>query len=138
VRIYFPDLAQFKNLLLSMQLKPKKGIIAINTPLIKFLHVIIEVFECLHKYVYVFLHDCAQCHLKLQRVKNLVFFCFDYFFASKHLKYIAKDVSILHLKLGNSNRPSYFPTSTSSKHTPHRHNWPMRSNWLLRWRDFDI
>lgn len=43
-----------------MQLKPKKGVIATSTPLIKFLLVAIEVFECLHKYVYVFLHDCAN------------------------------------------------------------------------------
>jgi hypothetical protein len=56
VRIYFPDLAQLKDLLFSMQLKPKKGVIATNTPLIKFL-VTIEIFGCSHKYVYVFLHD---------------------------------------------------------------------------------
>jgi hypothetical protein len=33
-RIYFCDFAQLKDLLLSMQLKPRKGAIAIDTPLI--------------------------------------------------------------------------------------------------------
>jgi hypothetical protein len=33
-QIYFPDLAQLKDSLPLMQLKPRKGIIATNTPLI--------------------------------------------------------------------------------------------------------
>jgi hypothetical protein len=32
IQIYFPNLAQHKNLLLPLQLKPKKEVIAINTP----------------------------------------------------------------------------------------------------------
>jgi hypothetical protein len=59
-RIYFPNLAQLKDLSPLMQLKPKKGAIAINTPLIKILPLAIEVFGCLHKHADVFLHDCAN------------------------------------------------------------------------------
>jgi len=43
------------------------------------------------------------------------------FFSSKKFNFIANNVSILHLKLGNNGKPSYFPTSTPSKHTPHHH-----------------
>jgi len=42
-------------------------------------------------------------------------------FLSKNFNYITNSVSILQLKLSNSGKPSYFPTSTSSKHTPHHH-----------------
>jgi hypothetical protein len=40
--------------------------------------------------------------------------------------YFEKDVTILHLKLSGSCRPSYFSTSTLLEHTSHRHHgWPI-------------
>jgi hypothetical protein len=58
-------------------------------------------------------------------------------FSSKNFNYIAKSVSILHLKSGNISKPSYFPTSTPLGHTPHRHGWPIINNWSLKWRHCD-
>jgi hypothetical protein len=51
---------------------------------------------------------------------------------------MTKNVSILHLKSSNNDRPNYFPTSTFSKHNPHLHNWPITGRWLLRWRVLDM
>jgi hypothetical protein len=42
------------------------------------------------------------------------------FFSSKSFKFVAKN-TILHLKSGNNNKPSYFPTSILSKYTPNHH-----------------
>jgi len=63
----------------------------------------------------------CQCHVALQKAKRPSSFCLGYFFSSKNLNYITKDTSILHLKLGDSDRSSYFPTSTPSRCTPHHH-----------------
>jgi hypothetical protein len=43
-------------------------------------------------------------------------FNLGYFSSSKNFNYIGKDANILHLKLGNTDRPSYFPTSTPLGH----------------------
>jgi hypothetical protein len=61
-----------------------------------------------------------------------------YFSSSKNFNYVTKDASILHLKSGNNDKLDYFPTSTPSRHNPHRHGRPILGNWLVRWRDFDI
>ncbi len=65
-----------------------------------------------------FLLDCANAIWNFKRSKTLG----DerlrfkvYFYLSKHINYIAKDASILHL---NNNKPSYFLTSTLLKHSP--------------------
>jgi len=55
--IYFVDLAQLEDLLPLKQLKPKKGTITTNIPLIISS---IEVFSCLDKQVNVFLHNHAN------------------------------------------------------------------------------
>ncbi len=58
MQIYFPGLAQFKDLLFSMQFKLKKGAITTN-PTDQFL-LAIEIFGCLHKYVDVLWHNCTN------------------------------------------------------------------------------
>jgi len=104
----------------------------------QFFPLAIEIFWCLHKHVDVFLHECANAIWSLKRPKGPPFFCFGYFSSSKNFNYVAKDANIFHLKLGNNNRPSYFPTSTPWRHTPHHHGWPITSCWLLKWKVFDI
>jgi hypothetical protein len=79
-----------------------------------------------------------QCYLKPKRTTWPSPFCLGYFSSSKNFNYIAKNASIFHLKLGNSDRPNYFSISTPLKHTPHCHDWFTTSCWLLRWRVFDI
>jgi hypothetical protein len=56
--------------------------------------------------------------LELERVRRPSSFCLGYFFSSKNFNYVAKDVNILHLKLGGSDRPSYFPTFTPLGYNP--------------------
>ncbi len=46
-----------QRLLLRMQLKPRKGVIAIDTPIDQFLPLAIEVFNYLHTHANMFLHD---------------------------------------------------------------------------------
>jgi hypothetical protein len=48
VYIYFSKLAQLKDLLPAMQLKPKKGATA-KHPIDQFFPLAIEIFGCLHK-----------------------------------------------------------------------------------------
>jgi hypothetical protein len=48
----------------------------------------------------------------LGRARGSSLFCLGYFCLSKHFNYIAKDASILHLKLGNNDRPSLHPQSS--------------------------
>jgi len=87
-----------------------------------FLPLIIEVFGCLDKQVDVFLHGCANANWDFKRPKGLPFSVLVTFLPKKNFNYITKDISILHLKPGNSDRSNYFPTSTPSKHTPHHHD----------------
>jgi hypothetical protein len=56
--------------------------------------------------------------------------CLGYCFLSKNFTHIAKAASIVHLKLGGSYKPSYFPTSTS-----HLHDWHIASAWFLIWKN---
>jgi hypothetical protein len=70
-----------------------------------FLLLAIEVLGCLGKQVNVFLHDCANAMWNFKRLEGPLL-CFDYFSLSKNLKYITKDVSVLHLKLGSNSRSS--------------------------------
>jgi hypothetical protein len=69
----------------------------------------------------VFIWLC-QCHVELQRAKGPSYFYLSYFSPSKNLNYITKDANILHLKSSDNYKSNYFPTSTSSKCTPHDHN----------------
>jgi len=109
--IYFPNLAQFKELLPSLQLKLKKGVIMINTPLInsslrqlRYLDVYTNKLMC--SYMIVPMTFGASKDLKA------LLFLSWLLFSSKKFNYIAKNVSILHLKSSNSGKPNYFPTST--------------------------
>jgi hypothetical protein len=80
----------------------------------------------------------CQHHLELQMAKRPYPFCLGYFFTSKNFNYIEKEANIFHLKSGCNNRPSYFPTFTFSRRSPHCHDWPITSDGMLRWRFFDI
>jgi hypothetical protein len=62
-------------------------------------------------------------------------FCFGYFSLAKFFNYIAKAASILHLKLGGSHRPNYFPTSTLSRHISHLHDQLIKNGWFFIWKD---
>jgi hypothetical protein len=64
------------------------------------------------------LTQLCQCHVELQRTRRLSSFCLGYFSLSKNFNSITKDASIFHLKSGDSDRCSYFSTSTPSKHIP--------------------
>ncbi len=66
------------------------------------------------------------------------FYFFGVFFWSNNFNYVAKDLSILHLKPSSSDRPNYFSTFTPLGHNPPRHSQPITSNQLLGWRVFDI
>ncbi len=46
-------------------------------------------------------------------------------FFVKEFQLHCKDANILNLKLGNTSRPSYFPTSTPSRHPP----WPQPTHY---------
>jgi hypothetical protein len=106
-------------------------------PIDHFLPFAIEVFGCLNKKVDMFLHNCTKPCGTSKGIRPSSF-CLGYFSPSKNFNYTAKDANILHLKLDDSNRSSYFLTSTPSKRTPHHHGWPPTSGWLLRQRDFNI
>jgi hypothetical protein len=66
----------------------------------------------------------------LGRARGSSLFCLGYFCSSKKFNYIAKDVSILHLKLGGNDRPSYFH-SFRTQHTLDHHGQPITSSRLL-------
>jgi len=82
----------------------------------------IEIFECLHKQIDVFLHNYANVIWSLKGLEALPFLSWLLFFESNNFHYITKDASILHFQSDNGNRPSYFPTSTPLRHSPHRHD----------------
>jgi len=94
----------------------------------------IEIFEYLHKQADVFLHDRANAIWSLKGPKGLIFLSW-FFFGSKTFNHIIKDASTIHVKLGNSYRPSYFLTSTPSRHTSHHHGRPIASGGFLTWRN---
>ncbi len=108
-------------------LKPKKGTIVIEIPLI-------NSWISTQKGWHVFTRLC-QCHLELERARRPSYFYHGYFHLSKSFNHITKDASTLCLKLGGSCRFSYFPTSTVSRHTSNHHGWPIASNWFLTWRN---
>ncbi len=76
--------------------------------------------------------------LRASKGQRVVLFLSWLLFFVKNINCITKNASILHLKLGSNRRPSYFPTSNPSRHTPHYHVRPITCGQLLRWRDFDI
>jgi hypothetical protein len=59
-RIYFPDLAQLKDLSPLMQFQAKKRSYHNQHPTNQFPSLTIDVFGCLHKHADVFLHYCAN------------------------------------------------------------------------------
>jgi hypothetical protein len=92
----------------------------------------------------------GQCQLKFEGDRRHSSFYLGHFSSSKSFDHITKDVSIFHLKLGDSHRLSYFPTFTPSIHTSHHYNWliascrfltgkygqPFTSGWLWTYIDF--
>jgi len=67
-----------------MWLKPRKGVIATNTPLINS-SLLIEVFGCLHKHANVFLHDFANAIWSLKGIEGPHISTLVTFFSSKIL-----------------------------------------------------
>jgi hypothetical protein len=63
----------------------------------------------------------------LKGLESLPLFVLVTFFQQKN-SIIVKDAIIFHFKLGGSRRPSYFLTSTPSKHTFHYHARPIASS----------
>ncbi len=106
-----------------------------HRPICPFNNWSIWMFKQIGQYVLTWL---CQYYFEHNRAKRPSSFYLSYFSLSKNFNYITKDASILHLKLGSSNKPSYFSTSTPLEHTSHRQNWPITSDWLLKWRIFDI
>jgi hypothetical protein len=92
----------------------------------EFLSLSMKIFGYLHKQVDVFLNNFVNVIWDLKSTKGPSSSYFDYFFLSKVFNHIAKVASIVHLKLGDSYRPSYFPTSTS-----HLHDWLVATAWFL-------
>ncbi len=88
----------------------------------QFLPLAIEVFGCLHKQVDVYLQDCANAIQSSKRSEGLFLSILVVFLYQNIFNYVTKDVNILHLKLGNSGRLSYFLSSTLLGHDPHCHN----------------
>jgi hypothetical protein len=70
MHICFPNLEQLKDLLLSMQFRPKKGGMRWHLVIDQFLFLAIEVFRCLHKHVDMFLHKCANAIWSLKKPKG--------------------------------------------------------------------
>jgi len=104
----------------------------------QFLPLAIEVFGCLHKQVDVYLQDCVNAFWSSKGPEGLFLSILVVFLYQNIFNYVTKDANILHLKLGNSGRLSYFPSSTPSGDTPHCHDWPIIGSWLLKWKHFDI
>ncbi len=125
MQIYFPYLAQLKDLLPLMQFKPKKWTTTTtpqwSIPLFSNWNIWMFTQTCWCIFTWV-----CQCYLEIKRARGPSPFCLGYFSPSKNFNYVAKDVNIFHLKLGNSSKLSYFPTSTLSKYTP-------PSPWLTIW-----
>jgi hypothetical protein len=62
----------------------------------------------------VFLHNCANVIWSLKGQEGLLIFVLVIFFQQKNFNHIAKVANILHLKLDESRRSSYFLTSMKS------------------------
>jgi len=73
--------------------------------------------------------------LELKKTRRPSSFYLGHFSTSKSFNHITKNAGILHLKLGDSHRLSYFPTSTPSKHTSHRHGRPIAGHRFLTWKN---
>ncbi len=126
---------QLKDLLPSMQLKLKKRAIATNTPLINSSH-----YQFKYLDVYANRSMCSYTIMPMpfgawKGQRALLFLPWLLFFDWKNFNHITKDANIFHLKSSSSHRPSYFSTSTRSKHTSHLHNQPIASGWFLTWRN---
>ncbi len=100
-------------------------------PTNQFLPLAIEIFDCLHKHVDVFIHDCANAIWSLKRTKGPSSFYLGHFFSSKSFNHITTCENVFHLKLGDSCTLNYFPTSTPLKHTSHHHGQPIASCQIL-------
>jgi hypothetical protein len=75
-------------------------------PTNEFFCVAIEVFGCLHKHAYAFLHDCANAIWNLKGIEGPSPFYFGYFFSSKNFNYVTMDANIFHFKSSNDSNPS--------------------------------
>jgi hypothetical protein len=92
------------------------------------------IWECEGSFPHTFLHSrehemwlpasnlartlASPCLVCEPKVKVATPFLFWLLFSLNNFNYDAKDVSILHLKLGNNGRPTYFPISIPLGHPP--------------------
>ncbi len=81
-RIYFPDLAQLKFIAFDVTQAKEKNY-RNRHPTNQILHLAIEVFGCLHKHAYVFLHDYANTIWSLKGPEGLHLFVLIIFFRQK-------------------------------------------------------
>jgi len=105
-------------------------------PTNQFLSLTIEIFGRLHKQANVF-YMIMPMSFGAWKGQRVLFFCLGCFYLSKQFNHITKDENIFHLKSSSSNRPSYFPTFSPSKHT-HITKTTYIDSRLLTWKDFDI
>jgi hypothetical protein len=125
VVIYYPNLAQLK-----MQLKPRKGAITTDTPLINSslsnwsILLFTQTYRCVFEWL-------CQCHLELEGDKRPSSFYLGHFSLSKSFDHIIKDANAFHFKLSDRRKLNYFLTFTPSRHTSHHHGRPIASCWFL-------
>jgi hypothetical protein len=77
----------------------------------------------------------CQCYLEFEKIKWPSSFYFGYFSSAKDFNHIVKATNIFHLKSGGSHRPSYFPTSTPSRHTSHLHDQLIANGRFWIWKN---
>jgi hypothetical protein len=73
----------------------------------------------------------CQCNLELEGERRPSSFYLGHFSLSKSFDHITKDASIFHLKLSDSHRLNYFPTSSPSKHNSHHNSRSIASHQFL-------
>jgi len=118
-------------------------------PTDQFLPLSIEVFECLHKQVNVFLHNCANAIWSLKGQRALLFLPWFFFLEKISITLQRMQTSSI---LSQAHKPSYFPTSTVQDTPPisttnllqaidfeHGEIWlKYHGRSFFTWRDFDI
>ncbi len=77
------------------------------------------------------LHDYVNAVWSLKGIKGLYLFTLVTFFHQKVLITPQNMQNVFHLKLGDSHKLSYGPTSTSSRHIFHQHDWFIASHQFL-------
>jgi hypothetical protein len=91
-------------------------------PVDHFFPLAIKVFGCLNKQVDVILHNCANAMWNFKGLEGRPFYILVSFFCQNISITLQRMQTSSIFKSSGSNRSSYFPTFTLSKHTPHHHS----------------